>query len=77
MERDNIEAHQKNVKELHSDDRSGLVWFFKKYQRYFDIFYMVDIPVGSYQFINEDPTVRIILKYHIQIKLALMYVMAQ
>jgi hypothetical protein len=47
-----------------------LVGFLKRHQTKFAIFYCFDVPIGSLQFYRDDPGVKLILKYHIAIKLA-------
>ena len=65
---------QKSEKENHefgpnAKNSLEMAWFLKKHQTKFAIFYCLDIPIGSYQFYNNDPGVMLVLKYHIGIKL--------
>jgi hypothetical protein len=48
---------------------SGVVGFVHNYSNFFSIFYCFDIPIGTYNYLIQDPVLLVILKYHIQIKM--------
>ena len=54
----------------------GIVGFIKNYSNAFSIFYCLDIPVGTYNFLKGDAILMVILKYHIQIKMLITAKMA-
>jgi len=44
---------------------SGMVGFVHNYANAFSIFYCLDIPLGTYNYLIQDPVLLLILRYHI------------
>ena len=51
--------HAQNVR------KGGLYGLIKCYSSWITVFYCIDIPIGSYNFLIDDPVLKVILKWHI------------